>query len=75
MSNVSAFNKNVREGIDYLLNESFSYLDTSSTDNLSALIGKLTAFQICLITNEYHGDFTQDTTKCSDTKKEKTTQQ
>lgn len=75
MSNVSAFNKHVREGIEHLLNDCFNYLDSPSNDGLSALIGKLTAFQICLITNEYHGNFAPDTAQSSDTKNANTTQQ
>jgi len=75
MSNVSAFNKNVREGIEHLLNDCFNYLDSPSNDGLSALIGKLTAFQICLITNEYHGDFAPDASQSNVTKNDNTTQQ
>ena len=63
------------EGIDYLLNECFAYLNASPKGNLSALIGKLTAFQICLITNEYHGDFAPDASQSNDTKNDNTTQQ
>ena len=69
MSNVSAFNKNVREGIEHLINECLSYLNAPSNDELSALLGKLTAFQICLITNVYHGDFAPDASQSNDTKK------
>jgi len=75
MSNVSAFSKTVREGIDYLLNECFAYLNASPKGNLSALIGKLTAFQICLITNVYYGDFAPDASQSNDTKNDNTTQQ
>lgn len=75
MSNVSAFNKNVREGIEHLLNDCFNYLDSPSNDGLSKLIGKLTAFQICLITNVYYGDFAPDASQSNDTKNDNTTQQ
>ena len=75
MSNVSAFNKNVREGINHLLNECFAYLDAPKKGDLSTLFGRLTAFQICLITNEYHGDFAPDAAKSSDTKKGNATKQ
>lgn len=75
MSNVSAFDKNVREGIEHLINECLRYLNAPSNDDLSALLGKLTAFQICLITNEYHGNFAPDTAQSSDTKNANTTQQ
>ena len=50
-------------------------LEAPSNDDLSALLGKLTAFQICLITNVYHGTFAPDTSLSSDTKKDNTTQQ
>ena len=72
MSNVSAFNKNVREGIEHLLNDCFNYLDSPSNDGLSTLIGKLTAFQICLITNEYHGNFAPDASQSNDTRNDVT---
>lgn len=75
MSNVSAFNKNVREGIEHLLNGCFNYLDSPSNDGLSTLIGKLTAFQICLITNVYYGDFAPEASQSNDTKNDNTTQQ
>ena len=75
MSNVSAFDKNVREGIEHLINECLSYLNAPSNDDLSALLGKLTAFQICLITNVYNGEFAPDASQSNDTKNDNTTQQ
>lgn len=75
MSNVSAFDKNVREGIEHLINKCLSYLNAPSNDDLSALLGKLTAFQICLITNVYNGEFAPDASQSNDTKNDNTTQQ
>ena len=75
MSNVSAFDKNVREGIEHLINKCLSYLNAPSNDDLSALLGKLTAFQICLITNVYNGEFALDASQSNDTKNDNTTQQ
>lgn len=69
MSNVSAYNIHVREGINHLIIECSKYLENPNDNSLSGLLGKLTAFQICLIANEYNGDFAPHASQSNDTKK------
>lgn len=57
MNNVSAYNTHVREGINHLIIKCSKYLENPNDNSLSELLGKLNAFQICLIANEYKGNF------------------
>ena len=53
---VTAFNSDVKEEVLHLMAECAAYLKDPQDNRLSELLGKLTAFQVCLIVNEYKGD-------------------
>ena len=53
ISNVSAYNTSVKNQAAYLLSRIQNYQNKSDNDELASLVGELTAYQICLITNEH----------------------
>lgn len=71
INNVSAYNECVKNQADNLVTKIQNYSANKNNEELAKLVGELTAFQLCLISNEHHeGKGTNEIPKQKDGLKE-----
>ena len=71
INNVSAYNECVKNQANNLVTKIQNCPKKSDNDELASLVGELTAFQLCLISNEHHeGKGTNEIPKQKDGSKE-----